>query len=532
MHHLNLASSVYRHQLVRPDAPAVSFNGQSLTYAVLAERSARLARCLAKNLESPAAARVGILASRNSNACVAVLGACWAGATYVPISIRQPADRILSLLAQCELSAVITDDDGARLLTPALLEACPQLIIHVGNQEFPQETKANANANANTNSTRVIHLAALPSVCPTEPIQVAAAHTAYIIFTSGTTGVPKGVMISASSARHYIQNMTRWLGLRADDRALETCELSFDFSVHNMFSTWESGACLHILPANQVMNAVRYVQEAQLTVWNSVPSLAGMLRQVGALKPGSLATLRKTVFGGEPLTQSLVRHWRDAAPNSEVANLYGPTEATVFCLAQNTQASDSFSRDREVAAIGTPLPGIEAGIVDPEGRFLAPSTTGELVIAGDQLAQGYLGAPALTETRFPMLQGQRWYRTGDLAFQDPSGVFHCLGRIDHQIKILGYRVELEEIEAHLRAVSETEMVAAVAWPHENGSPTGIVGFVGTTTVNDQQIIKLLRQRIPSYMVPRQIIAMNNLPINSSGKIDRNALQQILHQRSL
>ena len=130
-----------------------------------------------------------------------------------------------------------------------------------------------------------------------------------------------------------------------------------------------------------------------------------------------------------------------------------------------------------------------------------------------------------------MLQGQRWYRTGDLAFQDPSGVFHCLGRIDHQIKILGYRVELEEIEAHLRAVSETEMVAAVAWPHENGSPTGIVGFVGTSTVNDQQIIKLLRQRIPSYMVPRQIIAMNNLPINSSGKIDRNALQQILHQRS-
>jgi non-ribosomal peptide synthetase component F len=325
--------------------------------------------------------------------------------------------------------------------------------------------------------------------------------------------------------------VTRWLGLSADDRALETCELSFDFSVHNMFSTWESGACLHILPANQVMNAVRYVQEAQLTVWNSVPSLAGMLRQIGALKPGSLSSLRKTVFGGEPLTQSLVRHWRDAAPNSEVANLYGPTEATVFCLAQNTQAPDSFSRDREVAAIGAPLPGIEAGIVDPEGRFLAPSTTGELVIAGDQLAQGYLGAPALTETRFPMLQGQRWYRTGDLAFQDPSGVFHCLGRIDHQIKILGYRVELEEIEAHLRAVSETEMVAAVAWPHENGSPTGIVGFVGTATVNDQQIIKLLRQRIPSYMVPRQIITMNNLPINSSGKIDRNALQQILHQRS-
>jgi len=520
----NLAAAIYRHQLARPDAQAVSFNGQSLTYGVLAERSARLAGCLAQNLAPQAAVRVGILASRNANACVAVLGTCWAGATYVPISIRQPADRILSLLAQCELSAVITDDEGARSLTPALLQACPQLIIHVGNHQFPQDTNVNIN--------RVIHLAELPTVCPTEPIPVAAAHTAYIIFTSGTTGVPKGVMISAGSARHYIQHVTRWLGLRADDRALETCELSFDFSVHNMFSTWEAGACLHILPANQVMNAVRYVQEAQLTVWNSVPSLAGMLRQVGALKPGSLGSLRKTVFGGEPLTESLVRHWRDAAPNSEVANLYGPTEATVFCLAQNTQAPDSFSRDRKIAAIGTPLPGIEAGIVDPEGRFLAPSATGELVIAGDQLAQSYLGAPDLTQARFPIFQGQRWYRTGDLAFQDPSGVFHCLGRIDHQIKILGYRVELEEIEAHLRAASETEMVAAVGWPHENGSPTGIVGFVSSTTVDDQQIIKILRQRIPSYMVPRQIIAMDHLPINSSGKIDRHALQQLLHQRSV
>ena len=526
----NLAASVYRHQLARPDAQAVSFNGQSLSYGVLAERSARLAGCLAQNLESQAAVRVGILASRNAHACVAVLGACWGGATYVPISIRQPAERILSLLAQCELSAVITDDDGARLLTPALLEAFPQLIIHVGSHQFPKET--NADTNTNTNTNRVIHLAALPSVCPTAPIPVAATHTAYIIFTSGTTGVPKGVMISAGSARHYIQHVTCWLGLEAEDRALETCELSFDFSVHNMFSTWEAGACLHILPANQVMNAVRYVQEAQLTVWNSVPSLAGMLRQVGALKPGSLASLRKTVFGGEPLTESLVRHWRDAAPNSEVANLYGPTEATVFCLAQNTQAPDSFSRDREIAAIGNPLPGIQASIVDPEGRFLAPSVTGELVIAGDQLAQRYLGESALTETRFPTLQGQRWYRTGDLAFQDPSGVFHCLGRIDHQIKILGYRVELEEIEAHLRAASETEMVAAVGWPHENGSPTGIVGFVGSTAVDDQQIIKMLRQRIPPYMVPRQIIAMNNLPMNSSGKIDRQALQQRLYRRSL
>ena len=151
------------------------------------------------------------------------------------------------------------------------------------------------------------------------------------------------------------------------------------------------------------------------------------------------------------------------------------------------------------------------------------------MIAGQQLAQQYLGSPVLTQARFPTLDGKRWYRTGDLAFQDPSGVFHCLGRIDHQIKLLGYRVELEEIEAQLRAVSGIELVAAVPWPIENGSPTGIVGFVSAPSVDAQRMIASLRTRIPHYMVPRRIIAVQTMPINASGKVDRQALKHLLEQ---
>jgi len=533
LNHQNLAIAVYRHACAQPEAPAVAFQGKTLSYAALAERSARLASCLSTNFNPGAAGlqtagdvpppvrapRVGILASRSPQACIAVLGTCWAGATYVPIGLKQPASRILALLAQCELSAVITDDEGARCLSQQLLEACPQLIIHAGDHPPP----------LGVHNNRIIDLKDLASACPHEPIAVAASHTAYIIFTSGTTGIPKGVMISAESARHYIGNITRWLDLGPDDRTLESCELSFDFSVHNMFSTWEAGACLHILPASQTMNAVRFAREVQLTVWNSVPALGGLLSQVGALKPASLASLRKTVFGGEPLTETLAEQWRLAAPNSEVANLYGPTEATVFCLAQKTEAPNAFSPDRKIAAIGTALPGVEVGVITPEGQFVGPQETGELVIAGQQLAQQYLGLPVLTQARFPTLHGKRWYRTGDLAFQDPSGGFHCLGRVDHQIKLLGYRVELEEIEAHLRAVSQIELVAAVPWPIENGSPTGIVGFVSAPSVDAQCIIARLRTRIPPYMVPKSIIAVQTMPRNASGKVDRQALKHLLEQ---
>ena len=164
-----------------------------------------------------------------------------------------------------------------------------------------------------------------------KPAIMSASDTAYIIFTSGTTGIPKGVMISSGAARHYVTMITDYLGLKASDLALETCELSFDFSVHNMFSTWQVGASLYILPATTVMNAVKFARNSGLTVWNSVPSLGGMLRQLKALAPDSLAGLRITVFGGEQLPASTVAAWQVAAPNSAIVILYGPTEAKVFC---------------------------------------------------------------------------------------------------------------------------------------------------------------------------------------------------------
>ena len=511
----NLASSIHRHSLASPDAPAVVSQEQSLSYAALAGTAAHLAHCLqaagVKRLADGQLPRVGILASRSIAACTALIGSAWAGATYIPIGLKLPEERILTLLSLCNLSAIIADDEGARLLSERVLEACPATVICLGERPAVDTPHA----------AKLIELPPLAPANLPEPARIEADDTAYIIFTSGTTGVPKGVMIPAAAARHYITMITGHLGLKPTDRALETCELSFDFSVHNMFPTWEAGAALHILPATRVMNAVKFAHDAGLTVWNSVPSLAGMLRQIKALKPGSLAGLRVTVFGGEQLPAGMVSAWREAAPNSAIFNLYGPTEATVFCLAQSGALPVTPGRD--VIAIGTPLPGNEAAVFDANGQPVADGTPGELAIAGIQLAAGYLGAPELTAARFPTHAGKRWYLTGDQAIRDATGNFHCLGRIDNQIKINGYRVELEEIDAHLRLVTGADVVASVAWPIVDGTARGIVGIVGAEDIDSTAIIAQLKQRLPAYMLPTRVLGRESLPLNQSGKVDRKAL---------
>lgn len=510
----NPARPVYEQSLRTPSRLALAADGVEIRYSGLAERVARLAAVLrARGIAG--GSRVAILASRSLTAVEAVLAVAWAGATYVPLGLKWPEMRLRAALQTCPVDALIAEGRALALLQ----SACPEVRLVI----VPDRAAAGW---VDVPRAEVLGLDALPRTgAPEAPAAMAADDLAYVIFTSGTTGLPKGVMVSAASLAAYLAALGARKAMTPEDRASQFTELSFDPSVGEIFVPWYAGASLHVVPAITHASPARFIREQRLTIWGSAPSAIAWMRDTRSLQPNSLANLRYSSFGGEPLSLAAVRDWQAAAPNSVIDNLYGPTEATVDCAGQRVEpgATPIVTPGRGILAIGTPHPGTELAIFGRDRRPLPPGQTGELAIAGKQVSQGYLGLPELTAERFPVIEGKRWYLTGDLAYCDEAGNFHHLGRLDNQIKIHGHRVELEDVEAQLRLVAGVDQVAAVAWPVEEGVARAIVAFVAGSPMPARQIREALRGRVPPYMVPEAVHAIAALPLNANGKLDRSAL---------
>jgi D-alanine--poly(phosphoribitol) ligase subunit 1 len=496
----NLAFPFHKQACDYPDRVALYVAGISYSYGHLAD----LVTCAALALGP--ARKVGVLASRTLGAYVGVLGASWCGAAYIPLSPKLPTERLVHILNTTKPDALVIDDLGLACLTPEVKAVAPALILDLSGT-----------------------LDSLPDSQLPEPMHREADDLAYILFTSGTTGLPKGVMISLGNVVQFLAAMQPRFSPTFTDRISQTSELTFDVSVFEMFIAWGCGASVQVIPPNQLMAPVRFILERQLTVWSSVPSIAAFMRRMKMLKAGAFPALRYSVFAGEALSWSLAEAWQTAAPFSVVENLYGPTEATVYCLGATFGPGFPPTPERGIVPSGYPLPGLEAAILDDAFTFLPTGQEGQLAISGGQIASGYFGEAKLTKQRFPSIAGKTWYLTGDLARQDERGIFHHLGRIDNQVKVLGQRVELEEIEAKLRAVSGSENVAAVPWPIEDGIVVGIVAFTSGVTNTPEKLLEALRRVLPPYMVPRQILQLDTLPLNPSGKIDRKSLTRYLDE---
>jgi amino acid adenylation domain-containing protein len=522
MVHYNLAYPFYESSLVHPENLALSVGDASLTYAAMREQVQPIARWLRTHVQSNAP-RVGILASRSPETYLGILGTCWAGGTYIPLSPKYPEDRLLQHFERISLDALIVDASGLALLSERVLSRGPRNILATG--------MATSSDRKLSGGTKIIFSGrdALPTFDPSDaPVEVSPEHTAYIIFTSGTTGVPKGVMIPSSAVTHFVEAMQSQYGIQPTDSMAGITEITFDISVFDLFVTWKYGAALLVVPATQMMAPSSFIQRRRPTIVFTVPSIAASLQRMKLLAPNSMTSLRYSFFAGEPLPVASASMWKAAAPNSVVDNLFGPTEATVVCIGQRFHGSEDATPQRGVVAIGTPFPGMEAAIVDASLNFVADGTHGELLLSGHQLSSGYFGDPGLSNKFFPTLAARRWYRTGDLAYRDTSGVFHHLGRIDNQVKVLGLRVELEEIEAHLREVYETDSVAVIAWPVEHGSASGIVAFVcGRIGDDDPSLKAQIKRRLPSYMVPSRVHYIESIPLNANGKVNRKELAELL-----
>jgi amino acid adenylation domain-containing protein len=490
----NLASPFHASAERVPNRVALEVDGQTFTYAELRERVRAVAATLG---EHGAGARVAIFSRRSLDTYLGILGTLWAGGTYVPLNPTLPEDRLARMLETTRAKAIVTDSENLARLTPRLRRDAAVIV--------PSQLAPSAATSP-------------------RPTEVSQAHVAYVEFTSGTTGFPKGVLVPSRAVEAFLSACRTLFPATELDRFAAMSEITFDLSVFDMFSAWDRGAALHVLPAGQVMMPLGFLQQRAITVMLTVPSTAAMLTRMKLLRPGALPDLRVSLFCGEPLPLTSAHAWAAAAPNSELHNIYGPTEATVACSHQR-YVGDATPSSRGIMTIGVPFPGTELAVLSENRSFVAARGAGELAIAGAQLADGYDQDDEKTAQKFVTVSGKRWYLTGDRAERDAEGRFFHLGRVDHQVKVLGMRVELEDIEAHLRQVFETAGVAAVAWPTRNGSAEGIVAFVCAPDLAPQlpELRKRLRERLPAPMVPTAVHLVERLPLNANGKVDRAGL---------
>ena len=498
----NLARRFSERVQAMPEAPALWLEGRTLSYAELGDLCRRVAGWLERE-GVEAGSRVGILAGRGATAYAGVLGVCWAGCAWVPLNPTHPLDRLNNLLQRAELDALIVDQEGASLL-PGL-----ETPVRVLGPEI-----------------------ALTDTVGHPPVPRKGDDLAYLMFTSGTTGVPKGVMITHAAIDQFLSVMQARYRIGPGDRVSQFFELTFDLSLFDVFMSLGNGATLCVLPEASRLGPAGFIAEQKLTVWFSVPSAMVLMDRFRQLRPGAFPDLRLSLFCGEPLPADPLENWMAAAPDSVLENLYGPTEATLACLLQPCSPNIRVTPERGCVAIGHPYAGMQAAILDSEGQIARPDgEPGELLLAGPQLAAAYWQDRALTNERFITLDGTRWYRSGDLARQDEDGCFHHLGRTDNQIKIMGHRVELEDIDTHLRDACRSESAMAVAWPVKHGSAQGVVAFVAGSTLSVAEIRDSMKKQVPEYMIPRQVRFIDSLPLSSNGKFDRNALVELLKTQS-
>ncbi|MFL9907844.1 amino acid adenylation domain-containing protein [Paraburkholderia sp. RL17-337-BIB-A] len=505
----------------QPKSPALWADEHLYEYGEIEARARRVSAGLRVAAPAGGANRCLLFASRSVDAYVGLLGILDAGMAYVPLIPKWPAARIAAIIEQSGAPLMLVDRRCAPLLEEvlSLLDEFPRIFLIDQNTDDPHLPPVADGLSRLQDAPYVRHEGTPQSLT-------------CILFTSGSTGVPKGVPISHANTEAYVRGQLQLednCEKLSEARYVQFCELSFDPSIHDMFVCWANGGCLYVPETVDPVYNAGFIKTHEITHWNSVPSVAGFMRQLRKLRPGEFPSLRFTLFGGEPLSCSLALAWMRAAPNSRLRNIYGPTEATVSCTSFEVTAEFLDDPQQVSVPLGWAVPGMDLVIVDADLEPVAAGQTGELLIGGPQLADGYLLPSEAGNSRFiakifPGQRAQRWYRSSDAARESTRHGIVFQGRLDTQVKIRGNRVELEEVEHVVQACSHAALCAVVPWPlDEVGRAIGLTAFVTNSSVEVAQILHACRQHLPVYAVPERIVVVDTLPINVNGKIDRKAL---------
>ncbi|MGO1540580.1 MAG: amino acid adenylation domain-containing protein [Luteimonas sp.] len=504
-----------------PDRPALWVDGRTWSYRSLLARARRLAARL-REVEGTVCATLG---ERSLTAYCAPLACMLAGRIHVPLGANFPPARMAGILQRTRPSVLICDTGGEAMLDE-VLDALGFEVTVIRPESGPVDEDV-----PGADPELELPPPGDPGAVATSGLGVPDEAIAYVLFTSGSTGQPKGVAVGHSALCAYVEaTLAHYPEIDQHQRCTQLFESTFDLSMHDMFVTWAAGACLYCVPRQALLMPTDFVNEHALTVWFSVPSLVATLQRYRLLGQGVFPTLVLALFCGEALPGPLASAFAAAAPGARCENLYGPTEATIACTAHPVGAVD---HGNSVVPIGKALPGMEATVVTPEGTPCPAGEIGELWLGGRQLAFGYWQDPPQTQARFveatlPGHQAGRWYRTGDLARADGEGNLHFHGRADRQVKLRGYRVELQEIEAQLREIcsqpGHPAEVAVVVLPAAGDqAPTAVAAFLVCEDFQKAAAVATMKARLPAYMIPGAIHVLDKLPLNSNGKVDYPAL---------
>ncbi len=499
-----------------PAREAVTDGLNSLTYSHLARRSNQLARCLIHNGVSRGG-HVILFMNRSAQYVAAIMGVLKADAVYVPLEARTPLHRLNQIVRDCRPQALICDAHTVQTILETQRSVNPvPVTVSLDSVDAPQPIVA---------AERIDSFDPGPLRYENDDDDLAS-----VIYTSGSTGNPKGVMITHRNIDAYIDWAIERIGISQDDRLLSTAPFHFDMSLFDLYAGLRAGATICIATGPSLLfpsKLIDFAEAQRVTIWKGISSLLMYLARSNAISSHRLAALKTILFSGESLHAKYLIEWMNTFPEKTFYNAYGPTEATGISMYYRVHQKPASPEER--IPIGRPCENTEVFLVDECNRPVSKGDIGELCIKGICLTKGYLNDPTKTNQVFidnPMNpgKGERVYKTGDLARLRPDGNYEFFGRKDDQIKFLGYRIELSDIERALISIDGVRDAGVILAESATADLEELVAYTESDNhLSPALILRQLKTLLPHYMIPRHLYSIEKLPRSSRGKVDRRAL---------